>query len=52
MSTDGEYAGHVELEYIRQLYPDNTFHVYRSNDLTEFVDYSSGHYGSNHKMYS
>lgn len=42
MSTDGEYAGHVELECISQLYPDHTFRVYRSNELNEFVDYGSG----------
>lgn len=42
MSTNGEYAGHVELEFKRRLYPDTTFRVYRSNDLTEFLDYGSG----------
>jgi hypothetical protein len=39
MSRDGEYAGHVELECISRVYPNNTFCVYRSNDLTEFLDY-------------
>jgi len=42
MSLDGEYAGHVELECISQLYSNHTFRVYRSNDLNEFVDYGSG----------
>jgi len=42
MSTDGEYAGHVELKCISRLYSDKIFRVYRSNDLTEFVDYGSG----------
>jgi len=43
MSLDGgEYAGHVYLECISRLYPGHRFRVYRSNDLNEFVDYSSG----------
>jgi len=42
MSTDDEYAGHVELKCISRLYPDTTFRVYRSNDLTEFDIYGSG----------
>jgi hypothetical protein len=32
MSINGEYAGHVELECINRFNPNNTFHVYRSND--------------------
>jgi hypothetical protein len=42
MSTDGKYAGHVKLECFRLSYPDNTFRVYRSVDLTEIIDYGSG----------
>jgi hypothetical protein len=42
MSIDGEYAGHVELECISRLYPSHTFRVYRSTDLSAFIDYGSG----------
>jgi len=42
MNIDGEYADHIELEYISGLYSSHIFRVYRSNDLNAFVDYSSG----------
>lgn len=31
----------VMLECISRLYPDTKFPVYRSNDLTEFINYGS-----------
>jgi hypothetical protein len=37
----GEYAGHVKLECISRLYPDNTFLACGSNYLTENLDYGS-----------
>lgn len=41
MSTDGEYAGHVELHCTSELYPDYTFKVHRSG-CTNTIDYGTG----------
>jgi hypothetical protein len=42
MSIGGKYAGHVVLECISRLYPSHTFRVYRSTDLSAFVDNGFG----------
>lgn len=41
LSLDGEFAGHVELHCINQLFPDHLFRVYRNNN-NETQDYGSG----------
>lgn len=41
MARDGEYAGHVELHCVSELYPDVTFVVHR--DLcTKVIEYGQG----------
>lgn len=41
MSRDGEYAGHVELHCISELFPDCTFKVHRDN-CSRTYDYGRG----------
>lgn len=46
LSLDGEFAGHVELHCISQLFPDRLFRVYRNNN-NETLDYGTGNIISN-----
>lgn len=41
MSRDGEYAGHVELHCVSELYVDYTFKIHR-NGCSKTIDYGTG----------
>lgn len=41
MSRDGEYAGHVELHCVTEIYTDYTFRVHRDG-CTRTIDYGRG----------
>lgn len=41
MSTDGEYAGHVELHCVSELYPQYTFKIHRDS-CSKTIDYGRG----------
>lgn len=41
MSSDGEYAGHVELHCISELYPEYTFKIHRDS-CPKTIDYGRG----------
>lgn len=43
MSTDGEYAGHVELHCVTELYPEYTFKIHRDT-CPRTIDYGRGRY--------